>query len=70
MAAGKPAGARPGREYPVRQKPAHGQPKPETSIERRCRTCTASFTGLAAGKTGEAGIWRDWRWYCSAGCAP
>jgi hypothetical protein len=56
--------------YPIRQKSAHGQPKPGTDIERRCRTCGASFVGLAAGKTGEVGIWRGLRWYCSAECAP
>jgi hypothetical protein len=55
---------------PVRQKSARGQPKAETSIERTCRTCRASFIGLAPGKTGEAGIWHDWHWYCSAECAP
>jgi hypothetical protein len=61
-----------GPAYPIRQKSAHGQPKPNTSIERRCanRSCGASFIGLAPGKTGEAGIWRDWRWYCSVECAP
>ena len=56
--------------YPVRQKSARGQPRPETSIERRCKTCGASFAGLAAGKTGEIGIWRSWRWYCSIECNP
>ena len=35
-----------------------------------CHTCGASFAGLAPGKTGEAGIWRFWRWYCSVECAP
>lgn len=56
--------------YPVRQKSAHGWPKPETSIERCCRTCRASFIGLAPGKTGERGIWRGFRWYCSVECDP
>lgn len=55
-------------DYPVRQKSVHGWPKPNTSIERRCRTCGASFIQLAPGKTGERGIWRDWNWYCSAEC--
>ena len=57
--------------YPIRQKSAHGQPKPGTDIERRCQACGASFAGLAPGKTGEAGIWHwdTWRWYCSAECA-
>lgn len=59
--------------YPFRQKSAQGQPKPQTSIERCCHTCGASFAGLAPGKTGEAGIWssrHDLRWYCSVECAP
>lgn len=55
---------------PLRQKSAHGQPRPNTGIERTCRTCGASFLGLAAGKTGERGIWDDWHWYCSVECAP
>jgi hypothetical protein len=55
---------------PFRQKSAQGQPKPNTSIERRCKTCGASFTGLAPGKTGETGIWHAWHWYCSIECAP
>ena len=57
-------------EVPIRQKSAAGQPKPHTSITRTCRTCGACFIGLAAGKTGERGIWDDdWKWYCSAECA-
>lgn len=56
--------------YPFRQKSAQGQPKPNTSIERTCRRCRASFLGLAAGKTGEAGIWHGGQWYCSVECAP
>ena len=56
--------------YPFRQKSAQGQPKPHTSIERRCQSCGASFIGLAPGKTGEAGLWHDWQWYCSVECAP
>lgn len=62
--------AAPGR-YPLRQKSAHGQPRPNTSIERRCEACGASFIGLAPGKTGEAGIWDARpRWWCSVECAP
>ena len=57
-------------DVPIRQRSAHGVPKPETSIERTCRTCHASFLGLAAGKTGERGLWRDWVWYCSIECDP
>lgn len=57
--------------YPFRQKSAQGQPKPNTTIERRCQKCGASFIGLAPGKTGEAGIWDNRsRWWCSVGCAP
>jgi hypothetical protein len=59
-----------GTDYPVRQKSARGEPRPQTSIERCCQSCRASFIGLAPGKTGEAGIWHNWRWYCSAECAP
>jgi hypothetical protein len=55
-------------EYPVRTDSAHGEPKPSTPIERTCRSCHASFLGLAAGKTGLRGIWRDWSWYCSVEC--
>ncbi len=54
---------------PVRRKSACGQPRPNTSIERTCDACGASFLGLAAGKTGERGIWGGWKWYCSAECA-
>ena len=56
--------------FPVRQKSARGQPRPETSIERCCKACGASFIGLAPGKTGERGVWRHWRWYCSTECDP
>lgn len=57
-------------DFPVRQKSAHGQPRPETGIERCCKACGASFIGLAPGKTGERGVWRHWRWYCSDECDP
>lgn len=54
---------------PVRERSARGEPKPTTSIERTCRGCGASFLGLAPGKTGERGIWREpLRWYCSIEC--
>jgi hypothetical protein len=57
--------------YPLRQKSAHGQPRPLTSITRSCKTCGASFIGLAPGKTGERGLWdHGSRWYCSTECAP
>jgi len=56
--------------YPVREKSACGQPQPKTGIERTCEACGASFLGLAAGKTGERGLWvADWQWCCSAECA-
>jgi hypothetical protein len=45
--------------YPFRQSSAHGEPKPTTTIERTCRKCGASFLGLAAGRTGEVGIWQS-----------
>jgi hypothetical protein len=54
----------------LREESLHGEPKPTTSIERTCRTCGASFVKVPPGKTGEAGIWIDWAWYCSIECAP
>jgi hypothetical protein len=54
--------------YPFRQSSAHGEPKPTTTIERTCRKCGASFLGLAAGKTGEVGIWHQMAWWCSVEC--
>lgn len=58
------------RSYPLRQESACGQPRPNTSLERTCKACDASFIGLAPGKTGERGIWTaDWTWCCSAECA-
>lgn len=59
-----------GYDYPIRERSLNGVPKPETSIERTCKTCGASFAGSAPGKTGERGIWRDWRWHCSMECDP
>ena len=56
-------------DWPIRQHSANGEPKPNTSIERRCRSCGASFLGLAPGKTGERGVWKTWTWYCSQECA-
>lgn len=56
-------------DFPIRQKAAV-TPKPTTDIGRTCRTCGACFIGLAPGKTGERGLWRDWKWYCSAECYP
>jgi len=55
-------------DYPVRERSLKGEPKPGTSIERTCKTCGASFIGGERGP--ERGIWRDWRWYCSAECDP
>lgn len=55
--------------FPIRQASAHGEPKPNTSIERRCGRCGASFLGLAPGKTGERGLWTvNLTWYCSQEC--
>lgn len=56
--------------YPLRQKSAHGVPAERNQFARTCKTCRASFLGLAPGQTGERGIWRDWSWYCSAECDP
>jgi hypothetical protein len=56
-------------KWPLRQKSANGQPRPNTTIERTCRKCGASFIGLAAGKTGERGVWNNWDWFCSVECA-
>lgn len=56
-------------DYALREKSANGEPKPLTSIERRCVGCGASFLGLAPGKTGERGLWTsDLRWFCSVEC--
>lgn len=57
--------------YPIRQNSAKGNPKPNTNIERTCHNCGASFIGLAAGKTGERGVWSQLgAWYCSIECTP
>ena len=56
--------------HPLRVESAHGEPKPSTSIERTCRKCGASFLGLAPGKTGLRGIWKEpLVWFCSQECA-
>lgn len=56
-------------DWPIRQKSAHGQPPEPFSIARTCAVCKASFRLLAAGKTGERGIWPEsGRWYCSQEC--
>jgi len=54
--------------YPVRKRSAHGLPRPKYQFTRACRVCGACFLELAPGKTGERGIWNDWRWYCSQEC--
>jgi hypothetical protein len=55
---------------PLRISSARGKPKPSTSIERTCRNCGASFLGLAPGKTGLRGVWREpLAWFCSTECA-
>jgi hypothetical protein len=56
-------------DIPIRRRSAH-VPRPSNSIERTCEGCGASFLGLAPGKTGERGIWREWNWYCSTECDP
>lgn len=56
-------------DYPIRKKSAQGRPRPLYSITRGCAACGACFLQLAAGKTGERGLWKDWRWYCSLECA-
>jgi hypothetical protein len=56
--------------HPLRVSSAKGLPKPQTSIERTCRGCGASFIGLTPGKTGLRGIWREpLVWFCSTECA-
>lgn len=60
-------------DCPVRQKSAHGQPKPSSHFLRCCHSCGADFGALAPGNTGERGIWDDgpgFVWYCSVECAP
>lgn len=54
--------------YPIRQGSLNGEPKPLTSIERVCAECGASFFRSAPGITGLAGIWLNWKWYCSQEC--
>lgn len=57
------------KEWPIRERSANGEPKPKTSIERTCRRCGASFIGLAAGRTGEQGVWSSvGEWFCSREC--
>lgn len=54
--------------YPIRQKSAKGQP-PSRQFMRYCESCHADFLGLAAGRTGEAGLWDDNpAWWCSQEC--
>lgn len=55
---------------PVRVRSARGKPPPGSEFERRCQACGASFLGLAAGKTGERGLWDEMHWYCSTECFP
>ncbi len=56
-------------DVPVRQRSAKGYPRPTTGIERTCHECGASFIGLAAGATGERGVWVEWFWFCSRECS-
>lgn len=55
-------------DFPIRQRSAKGHPPPFSEFTRRCARCRACFLGLAAGKTGERGLWREWSWYCSQEC--
>lgn len=56
-------------DYPIRQKSAQGKPASPGKFARTCRNCDASFLLLAAGKTGERGIWTQCgHWYCSQEC--
>jgi hypothetical protein len=55
-------------DWPVRQKSAKGQPPEPWDMARTCRRCKASFLGLAAGKTGERGLWSWSGWWCSQEC--
>jgi hypothetical protein len=55
-------------DWPVRQKSAKGQPPEPCPTARTCRRCKASFLGLAAGKTGERGLWSWSGWWCSQEC--
>lgn len=56
--------------WPVRIMSAHGKPAQPSQFLRSCRTCAASFSGLAPGRTGERGLWSAGRWFCSVECAP
>jgi len=66
MLAGRPSQS----TWPVRITSAHGKPAERNQFARSCRTCKASFLGLAAGKTGERGLWSRQGWFCSVECAP
>lgn len=52
----------------VRQESANGQPPARSKFFRSCKRCDADFLGLAPGKTGERGLWKDWAWFCSQEC--
>lgn len=54
--------------YPTRQKSARGVPPEPSKFMRCCARCAASFGLLAAGRSGEAGLWGDSRWWCSQEC--
>lgn len=54
-------------DVPIRQKSAY-VPKDDFQFARHCERCGASFLLLAPGKTGERGVWRDWKWFCSIEC--
>jgi hypothetical protein len=54
-------------EFPIRARSPHG-PYPRTEFTRRCVVCRSDFIALAPGKTGERGLWDEWKWYCSREC--
>lgn len=55
-------------DYPIREHRPNPTPPPREFM-RRCERCSADFLALAAGLTGERGIWRDGGWLCSRECA-
>ncbi len=55
-------------EWPIRIKSVRTVSK--SQFFRKCETCDADFIDLAAMKTGERGLWFEWKWYCSLQCTP
>ncbi len=52
----------------LRIKSCNGVPVEKSQFLRKCQQCGASFRRLAPGITGQYGLWRDWRWFCSQEC--